>query len=96
MNGTLNTDAPASASILTREQVAALLDCEPHTVDVAARRGDLPGVKYGRSWVFPRVALLEFLNHRALAMLPVHGTKAPPAVPVVQHNPLLSRKRVID
>jgi len=48
--------------VLDSESVAALLDCEPTTVQTRAVVGDLPGVKIGRSWIFPVAALLQRLN----------------------------------
>ncbi len=53
--------------ILTVEQVAGLLDCEPGTVQNKARDNELPAIKFGRSWVFPKSALLEVLHTKALA-----------------------------
>lgn len=52
--------------IMTAAEVAALLDCEESTVEAKARDRQLPAVKYGRSWVFPRSAVLEYLHHEAL------------------------------
>lgn len=65
------------SDILDSEQVASLLCCEPATVEDKARRGELPGVKFGRSWVFPREALLESLN--ALARRNLTQPSADPA-----------------
>lgn len=56
-----------SAEILSKEEVARMLDCEPATVEEKARRHELPGVKIGRSWLFPRQALMQRLNEMALA-----------------------------
>lgn len=53
--------------VLSKEQVAALLQCDVLTVEEKCRNGELPGVKVGRSWVFPREALLQRLNEMALA-----------------------------
>ena len=53
--------------ILTEKEVAELLDCEPATVQEKARNADLPGLKFGRAWVFPRSALMESLHTQALA-----------------------------
>lgn len=55
--------------ILTTGQTARLLRCQPQTIEAAARRRELPGLKFGREWVFPRAALLEVLNRKALAAL---------------------------
>ena len=78
--------------ILTEKEVADLLDCEPATVQEKARNADLPGLKYGRSWVFPRSALMEALHTKALARTPAKiepaatfvkqsQRKAPPVLP---------------
>lgn len=56
--------------VLDENDVAELLDCEPSTVQEKARQGELPAVKFGRSWRFPRAALLESLNAKALANKP--------------------------
>lgn len=53
--------------ILNKEQVANLLDCEPSTVEEKARSHELPAIKIGRSWLFPRLALIQRLNEMALA-----------------------------
>ena len=52
--------------ILDETEVAAMLACEPSTVLTMARERQLPGVQFGRSWRFPRTALLEVVNRRAL------------------------------
>lgn len=52
--------------VMSKDEVAAILDCEPGTVEDKARAGELPAVKYGRSWIFPRTALLECLHKQAL------------------------------
>ena len=80
--------------ILTEKEVADLLDCEPTTVQEKARTADLPGLKYGRSWVFPRAALMEALHAKALARTPAKAEpvatfikqgqrKAPPVLPTL-------------
>ena len=56
--------------VLNEAEVAEILDCEPSTVQENARLGELPAIKFGRSGRFPRVALLESLNARALANKP--------------------------
>lgn len=54
-------------AVLTVDQVAELLDCTGDTVETRTRERRLPGVQYGRSWVYPREALLEVLRVQALA-----------------------------
>lgn len=79
--------------ILNKEEVAALLDCEPATVEEKARKGELPGVKIGRSWRFPREALMRRLNEMALnsqplaartaTLRPIPGKRPPPVLPAL-------------
>lgn len=47
-------------------QVAELLGCTEEIVAERINSGDLPGVKFGRSWVIPADALRERLNQKAL------------------------------
>jgi excisionase family DNA binding protein len=49
---------------LDLQGVAALLKAEPETVALYARAGELPGTKMGKSWVFLREDVLEFLRKR--------------------------------
>jgi len=53
--------------VLDIQAVADLLDCELKTVQARALAGYLPGLKIGRSWVFPLAALHQRLNELALA-----------------------------
>lgn len=48
-------------------QVAELLGCTEEIVAERIHTGDLPGVKFGRSWVIPEEALRARLNEKALA-----------------------------
>jgi len=67
--------------ILTVEDMAALLHCEPQTVEEHTRCGKLPGVKLGRSWVYPRTAVLEVLHHLALKQTEAKPTTTAPPLP---------------
>lgn len=49
------------------DEVAAILNCHPETVADKLGRGELPGLKYGRSWVLPVQALIQHLNERAVS-----------------------------
>jgi excisionase family DNA binding protein len=51
--------------ILTEAEVAKLLDCEPSTAQALAREGKVPAIKAGRSWLFPRQALIDWANDQA-------------------------------
>ena len=53
--------------VMCADQVAKLCDCEPATIEEATRERRFPGVKLGRSWVYPREAVLAALNSQALA-----------------------------
>ena len=53
-------------TVLDVPAVAALLRCAETTVEDRARRGDLPGLKVGDSWVFPAGALTVALDQLAL------------------------------
>ena len=68
--------------IMTKEEVADILDCEPTTVEDKARSGELPAVKYGRGWIIPRTALLEHLHAKAMENVKPKGASqaAPLAV----------------
>ena len=82
--------------VLDETEVAAILDCQPTTVQEKARNGELPAIKYGRSWRFPRAALMDALNRQALAnaqpkprpapaaaAMPVPGRRKAPALPTL-------------
>jgi len=80
-----------SSTILSTAAVAQLLDCEPSTVQIKANAGQLPGVKIGKSWVFPEDALVERLNEMARENL-IRRTPAKP-VAVAGAVPLPARSR---
>ncbi len=80
--------------ILSEEDAAAELACAVTTVQDLARTHQLPGIKLGRNWVFPRAALLNTLNTMAMAQLqkadkpqakaiqqPTKLRRVPPALP---------------
>lgn len=43
-------------------QVAALLRADPETIMQFARKGHLPGARIGKSWVFLRTDVFDFLR----------------------------------
>lgn len=57
------------SDILTKDEVAALLDCEPSTIEEATLEGYLPGIKFGRGpdrdWVYPAAAFWQRINELA-------------------------------
>lgn len=65
--------------LLSVEKVASALDCAGTTVEERARTGELPGIKLGRAWVFPRAALLQSLCE--MAQREAAARKQAPAAP---------------
>ena len=45
-------------------EAAALLRAEAETIMQLARKGELPGTRIGKSWVFLREDVLSFLKHQ--------------------------------
>ena len=52
--------------VLTVDQVARYLGVVPDTIYRRARRGEIPAVKMGKIWRFPKDALEKWLNDTAL------------------------------
>lgn len=53
--------------VMTVEEVAQYLNLVPDTIYRKARRGELPAVKVGKVWRFPREALERWLNDQAMS-----------------------------
>jgi len=71
--------------LLTIDDVAKLLQCEPGTVAEHARLGSLPAVKFGKGWVFPTAALLQAINQMAVTEAQRRAKPSKPAA--VQQRP---------
>lgn len=71
------TPAQALPELLTAEALAAVLNCTVDTVEDRARRGEYPGIKPGRGWIFPRAAVLQVLNAQALENVSRNQPPAP-------------------
>jgi hypothetical protein len=71
-------------------QCAEVLLCTPQQVEALARRGDLLGIKVGRSWVFVGADLLEYLAERARAVALERRTKHASSI-----TPIVRRRRNI-
>jgi PTS system nitrogen regulatory IIA component len=52
--------------VMRVEEVAKYLGVVPDTVYRKARRGEIPAVKMGKIWRFPKDALDKWLNDTAL------------------------------
>lgn len=55
--------------VLTAEEVARLLGCDPEYVNVLAVTHELPAIKIGRFWRFPAAALAAHFDAQANANL---------------------------
>lgn len=55
---------PADAETLDTAGCAQLLLCGAETVEELARKGELPGIKIGRAWLFVKADLLAYLAER--------------------------------
>lgn len=53
-------------NIINSIELAGLLGCEVETLNERAHAGELPGLKFGRSWCFPIDALNTWLCELAI------------------------------
>jgi len=53
--------------MLELTEAADLIKCEIARLEELLRSGELPGVKFGRSWVVPKEAFIARVNEIALA-----------------------------
>ena len=63
--------------VLSAEELAQRLGCEPEHINALAASHALPAVKIGRSWRFPAPAITTFLNLRAMDHLTTAAVNAP-------------------
>ena len=59
----------AVTRIMTVDEVARYLGVVPDTIYRKARRGEIPAVKMGKMWRFPKETLDKWLNDSALEMV---------------------------
>ena len=57
------------------DEVAKYLGVVPDTVYRKARRGEIPAVKMGKIWRFPKDALDKWLNETALSSITTSAVK---------------------
>lgn len=57
--------------IMNAEQVAALLECSKKTVEDHARKGTIPGAKFGDGWVFSADLVIEAVKQQSINKTPV-------------------------
>jgi excisionase family DNA binding protein len=68
-------------------QCAELLHCTPEQVEELARTGEIPGLKIGRSWLFVRTDLLDYLAEKARQEAEMRRAKRQPGVSQVVVKP---------
>lgn len=84
--------------VLTAEEVATLLQCSTEVVAERTQAGELPGLRFGRGWIFPTDALLARLNEMAAAEAQARRdakgrSRTPPPMAVYVAPPLKSRNQ---
>ena len=75
------------------DEAAALLHAEPETVMQFARRGELPGTRIGKSWVFLREDVIAFLRQHILADTQARQLQATGGPIAVTVSPLAKTRR---
>lgn len=81
---------PANTEILASASVAEMLGCTEEQVELLARQRQLPGLKFGRGWIFPAGALLHVLNQRAIQEM-----SAPVELDPAEHPASAARAAVV-
>lgn len=54
-----------SKETISAAEVADLLNCTEEQVEGLTRKGEIPGTKFGKSWVYVRSDLLAYVAERA-------------------------------
>ena len=75
------------------EEAAALLRAEAATVMQYARRGELPGTRIGKAWVFMRADVIAFLRSQIAADTDARRRHASRAILAVAVPPLRDGRR---
>lgn len=94
MTSTPESTSPSLVTddILDPDAAARLCGCEPSSILERLRTGELPGIKFGRSWVLPRDALIKRLNEIALAEAAERRAQAHPEWAVPQPVPTTNQQ----
>lgn len=50
---------------ISASEVAQLLNCTEEQAEELTRRGEIPGTKFGKSWIYVRSDLLAYVAERA-------------------------------
>lgn len=54
-----------TAETINAEQCAELLHCTEQRIEELTRSGELPGMKFGRGWIYVKADLLAYIAERA-------------------------------
>ncbi|MBS7349632.1 MAG: helix-turn-helix domain-containing protein [Comamonas sp.] len=54
-----------SKETISAAEVAELLNCTEEQAEELTRKGEIPGTKFGKSWVYVRLDLLAYVAERA-------------------------------
>jgi hypothetical protein len=84
---------PLEQQLLGTPEVAEMLHCNVKVVEMRARSGELPGLQFGRGWVFPAEALYQRLNEIALERARERNKPVPPPRPSAVLKPVPTKKR---
>lgn len=84
---------PNADETIDARGAAALLHCDPTTVEDLARRGDLPCTKVGRGWIFVRQDLLAYLAQRGRAEAEERRRKRCEPAPAPHARPMAESPR---
>lgn len=81
------------SEILTVEQVADLLKCDTTTAAERIKSGELPGVKFGRSWIIPKPAFDQRINELAVEQAEARRKATPEPTPEAEPRKKRGRPR---
>lgn len=70
--------------LLDSQQVAELMRVHPETVKRRARRGEIPGIKFGKLWRFRASVLESCVREMMLENQDVNGEDMAPLQPAVR------------
>ncbi len=73
------------------EDCAKLLHCTAEQVEELARAGEIPGLKFGRAWLFVRADLLSYLAEKAREEAQQRRAKRQPITPIHLATPVKQR-----
>jgi hypothetical protein len=82
-----------SGETIDAKQAAELLFCSEAEAEQAARDGEIPGIKFGRGWVFVKHDLIAFIAEEARAQAQQRRAKKHPAPVQMGMDPAPKDKR---